>query len=51
MRPTIITMTRLSLPCFPTARRLRQLAESLGACDITLSGEEMAQLNQVSAWE
>jgi aryl-alcohol dehydrogenase-like predicted oxidoreductase len=28
-----------------------QLAESLGACDVTLSAEEMARLKEVSGWE
>ena len=30
------------------ANTVEQLAESMAACDVTLSGEEMARLNQVS---
>lgn len=33
------------------ANTVEQLAESLGACDVALSAEEMARLKDVSAWE
>ena len=33
------------------ANTVEQLAESLAACDVTLSAEEMARLREVSAWE
>ncbi len=33
------------------ANTVEQLAESLGACEVTLSAEEMARLGEASAWE
>lgn len=33
------------------ANTVEQLAESLGACDVALTAEEMARLKEVSAWE
>jgi aryl-alcohol dehydrogenase-like predicted oxidoreductase len=33
------------------ANTVEQLQESLGACDVDLSAEEMARLKEVSAWE